>query len=50
MKTKLLAAGYVFKMVAALVDTPIIYAAVHYLKDYLRIDPTRMHEYGDAED
>ncbi len=37
-------ASYVFKMVAALVDTPIIYAAVWLLKDYLRIDPTAMHD------
>ncbi|QQE13975.1 queuosine precursor transporter [Planctomycetota bacterium] len=45
-----IAAGYIFKMFAALVDTPIIYAAVYYLKDYLRIDPTKMHEFGDVED
>lgn len=31
--------GYVFKVVAALLDTPIIYAAVAFLKNYLQIDP-----------
>ncbi|QDU33149.1 hypothetical protein KS4_11940 [Poriferisphaera corsica] len=45
-----IAAGYVFKMVAALVDTPIIYGAVYVLKDYLRIDPTHMHEHGELDD
>jgi uncharacterized PurR-regulated membrane protein YhhQ (DUF165 family) len=38
-----IATGYAFKFVAALLDTPIIYAAVYLLKDYLRIDPTAEH-------
>ncbi len=38
-----IATGYVFKLVAALVDTPVIYAAVAILKRYLYIDPTREH-------
>ncbi|MEM1446803.1 MAG: queuosine precursor transporter [Planctomycetota bacterium] len=44
-------AGYVFKLVAALVDTPIIYLAVRWLGPYLRIDPTREHgsQIGDAD-
>ncbi|MEM7576788.1 MAG: queuosine precursor transporter [Planctomycetota bacterium] len=40
-------AGYVFKLVAALVDTPIIYLAVRWLSPYLRIDPTD-HHHGDG--
>ncbi len=36
-------AGYVFKLVAALLDTPLIYLAVYLLKDYLQIDPTVEH-------
>jgi len=35
--------GYVFKFVAALIDTPIIYLAVRLLSPYLRIDPTAEH-------
>jgi queuosine precursor transporter len=35
--------GYVFKFTVALIDTPIIYLAVHVLKGYLRIDPTIEH-------
>ncbi len=35
--------GYVFKFAAALIDTPVIYLAVHILKGYLRIDPTKEH-------
>ena len=37
-------ASYVFKMIAALVDTPVIYVAVHYLKGYLKLDPMAMHD------
>lgn len=40
-------AGYAFKLIAALLDTPVIYLAVHLLKDYLRIDPTREHAADD---
>jgi len=42
-------AGYVFKIVAALIDTPIIYLAVKLLSPYLRIDPTSEH-HADAEE
>jgi uncharacterized integral membrane protein (TIGR00697 family) len=38
-----IATGYVFKLLAALVDTPVIYLAVALLKRYLHIDPTREH-------
>lgn len=41
--------SYMFKLVAALVDTPLIYLAVWLLKDYLRIDPSREHV-ADAEE
>lgn len=41
--------GYAFKLAAALLDTPIIYAAVYLLKDYLRIDPTAEHAADDEE-
>jgi uncharacterized integral membrane protein (TIGR00697 family) len=36
-------AGYIFKLLAALLDTPLIYLAVYLLKDYLQIDPTVEH-------
>jgi len=42
-------AGYAFKLAAALLDTPIIYLAVHLLKGYLRIDPTAEHQ-ADSEE
>ncbi|MEM7626381.1 MAG: queuosine precursor transporter [Planctomycetota bacterium] len=35
--------GFVFKLVAALVDTPVIYFAVFLLKGYLHIDPIQEH-------
>ncbi len=35
--------GYAFKLVAALLDTPVIYLAVRLLGPYLRIDPTKEH-------
>ncbi len=41
--------GYAFKFVAALLDTPIIYLAVYFLKDYLRIDPTSEHHADEEE-
>jgi len=44
-----IATGYAFKLVAALLDTPIIYVAVHYLSKYLRIDPHVEHNI-DAEE
>ncbi len=39
-----IASGYVFKMVAALVDTGPIYLAVHYLSRYLQIDATQEND------
>lgn len=44
-----IATGYVFKLTAALLDTPIIYAAVAVLRRYLKIDPTREHQ-ADVEE
>ena len=44
-----IATGYVFKFIAALLDTGPIYVIVHYLGRYLRIDPTREHR-ADAEE
>lgn len=38
-----IASGYVFKMVAALLDTVPFYLGVHYLSRFLRIDPHREH-------
>jgi len=43
-----IAAGYAFKFLAALLDTPLIYLAVHMLKGYLQIDPTAVHEAADG--
>jgi queuosine precursor transporter len=42
-------AGYVFKLIVALLDTIPIYIAVHYLSRYLRIDPTKEHA-ADSEE
>lgn len=39
----LIVTGYVFKLFAAGLDTPIIYLAVKVLSPYLRIDPYREH-------
>lgn len=38
-----IASGYVFKVVAALLDTIPFYIGVHYLSRYLKIDPLREH-------
>jgi uncharacterized integral membrane protein (TIGR00697 family) len=38
-----IASGYVFKMVIALLDTPVFYVGVHYLSRYLEIDPNAEH-------
>ena len=38
-----IATGFGFKLVAALVDTPVIYAAVAVLRPYLQLDPSRPH-------
>ena len=35
--------GYVFKFAVAAVDTVPFYIGVHYLRDYLQIDPTIEH-------
>lgn len=40
--------GFAFKLIAALIDTPVIYLAVALLKNYLRIDPTAEHDGGDT--
>ncbi|MEM9419026.1 MAG: queuosine precursor transporter [Planctomycetota bacterium] len=45
----LIATGFVFKLVAALVDTPVIYLAVAVLRKYLHLDPTREHN-ADVEE
>lgn len=42
-------AGYVFKLIAALLDTPLIYLAVYILKGYLRFDPTKEHVADEEE-
>jgi len=42
-----IASGYVFKMVVALLDTPVFYLGVHYLSRYLEIDPIAEHGQGD---
>lgn len=44
-----IASGYVFKMVAALLDTIPAYLAVGYLSGFLQVDPTKSHplEEGD---
>ncbi len=44
-----IATGYAFKFAAALIDTPVIYLAVHVLKGYLRIDPTKEHVADEEE-
>lgn len=44
-----IATGFAFKLVAALLDTPVIYLAVAVLRRYLRIDPTREHHADDEE-
>lgn len=42
-----IAAGYVFKMVAALLDTVPFYLGVHHLSRYLRLPPATGAEVGD---
>jgi uncharacterized integral membrane protein (TIGR00697 family) len=41
-----IASGYVFKLVIALLDTPLFYIGVHYLSRYLEIDPKAEHGQG----
>lgn len=45
----LIAANYVFKMVAALLDTIPFYIGAHYLAGYLQIDPRCEHDAGSEE-
>ncbi len=45
----LIGTGFAFKLVAALLDTPVIYLAVAVLKNSLQIDPTAEHN-ADAEE
>lgn len=45
----LIATGYTFKLLAAMVDTIPFYIGTHYLSRYLRIDPRQEHE-ADAEE
>lgn len=45
----LVGSNYLFKVTAALVDTIPFYIGVHYLREYLQIDPTREHE-ADVEE
>lgn len=45
----LIVTSYVFKVIAALVDTIPIYVAVHYLSRYLHLDPHREH-HADVEE
>ncbi len=40
----LIGSNYLFKLVIAALDTIPFYIGVHFLKTYLRIDPTREHE------
>ena len=40
----LILTGYVFKLIVALLDTPVIYLAVAVLRKYLRLDPVSEHE------
>ena len=49
MLTTLILTGYVFKLIIALLDTPVIYLAVAVLRRYLRLDPVSEHE-ADAEE
>ena len=37
------ASGYIFKLIAAMLDTIPFYIGVPYLSRYLRIDPSREH-------
>jgi uncharacterized integral membrane protein (TIGR00697 family) len=45
----LIVTGYVFKFLVALLDTPMIYLAVWWLKDYLQLDPTSEHAADEEE-
>lgn len=42
--TMLILTGYAFKLIVALLDTPVIYLAVALLRRYLRLDPLAEHE------
>ena len=41
--------GYAFKFAAAALDTIPFYIGVHYLKGYLKLDPTREHDLHDGD-
>ena len=45
----LIGGNYLFKVVVAAVDTIPFYIGVHFLKGYLRIDPTRQHDVNTEE-
>ena len=45
----IIATSYAFKFIAALIDTPVIYAVAYVLGPYLRIDPTQEH-HADREE
>ncbi len=45
-----IASGYIFKLVAAMLDTVPFYIGVHYLSRYLQIDPYREHRGWDGAD
>ena len=45
-----IASGYVFKLVIALADTIPFYIGVHYLSQYLEIDPLSEHDLMAGED
>jgi hypothetical protein len=42
--------GYVFKLVVALLDTGPVYLAVHYLSNYLELDPMEGYNDDNATD
>ena len=42
--------GFVFKLIAALLDTPLIYLAVAVLKRYLQMDPVAEHGQSGSDD
>lgn len=49
MLATLIFTGYAFKLLVAMLDTPVIYLAVSVLRKYLRLDPMSEHE-ADAEE
>lgn len=49
MLVTLIFTGYVFKLIVAMLDTPVIYLAVAVLRKYLRLDPVSEHN-ADVEE